>query len=130
MVSMMWDSFRDHIELAMATHPGEVAEDLQDLRKDIVAGRAKLLQVWDGVEVIATAVLELQRLRDGDTLHVRYLAGECMDLWLDDLHMKLEQLARQNGCKWISLTGRMGWKRELKRLDYNPVAIQLRAEVA
>jgi hypothetical protein len=126
---MLWDSFRDQLELAVMQHPGEHPEDLDALREEVAKGKLMVVQIFEGVEAVAVALLEFVKLRDGSALHVRYLSGNGMGGWLDELHEKLQEIARAYDCQWISLTGRMGWQKELKRLNWNPVAIQMRAEV-
>jgi len=128
--NMLWDEFKDHLALAVIEHPGETIEDLERLRTRVRTGTAMILQIWDGLELSAVALIEFQDLRDGKCLHVRYLSGNGMDGWLDELHQRLGEIARVYDCEWIGLTGRMGWRKALAKLDYNPVAIQLRARVS
>ena len=126
---MMWDQFKPYLLLAVNEHPCESMEDLTGLREDVAEGRAMLVGMYSGAQMVAAGVVELVELSDGRSLHVRYLGGNGMDEWIDELHARLKDVAQEYGCRWISLTGRMGWRKVLKRLDYNPVAIQLRAEV-
>lgn len=128
--NMMWEQFKDHLELAMIQSPTDTAENMEALRTDIRNNKAMLMQIWDGCELVATAVLEFTEYRDGKSLHIRYLGGEGFTVWRDELHERVEEMARAHDCKWISLSGRAGWKRELAGLGFNPVAIELRAEVA
>lgn len=128
--NMLWDDFRGMMELAAIEHPHESPEDIEHLRTLVRQDKAKLIAIVDGLgKVMAAAVCELVEFRDGRSLHVRYLAGEHMGQWLDELHCKLGEVATGYRCEWISLTGRLGWKRELSKLGYNPIAIQLRARV-
>ena len=126
---MLWQDFREHLELAVATHPGERPADMEEVRESVKKGQALVLQIYDGMDLLAVAVVEKVEMRDGRCLYVRYLGGERMDEWLDELHARLEEVARVYSCRWIGLTGRMGWKKALAKLGWNPVAIQLRAEV-
>lgn len=126
---MLWEDFKEHLELAINEHPGECVERLEDIRRDVKTGKAMVIEIFNGHELLAVGVLEQVELNDGRTLHVRYLQGNGMETWLDELHAKLYELAKAYGCKWISLTGRLGWKKALQRLNWNPIAIQLRAEV-
>ncbi len=129
---MLWEHYREMLELAAIEHPAETPENMAELRARVRRGDALLMGIYEGgVEApVAAAVVEIVETRDGRTLHVRYLAGEGMGQWLDELHARLEEVARGYDCRWISLVGRMGWRRELRRFDFNPVAIHLRAEVA
>lgn len=130
MADMMWEQFKGHLELALIQHPSETVEDLEDLRCRVRSGEAEIIQVFDAMEQLAVALIEFEQFRDGKTLHVRYLQGDRMECWLDMLHARLEEIARLHDCKYISLTGRAGWRKTLRHLGFNPVAIQLRAEVA
>ena len=68
---MLWDSFRDQLQLAVMEHPGEHPEDLDLLREEVAKGNLMVVQIFDGLEAVAVALLEFVKLRDGSSLHVR-----------------------------------------------------------
>lgn len=129
LAEMMWSDLKPYIEQALIRHPGETLENMDWIRNQIKTQQFLLLQIWDGFELSAVAVLEFVKLVDGKCLHIRYLSGDGLDAWVDQLHEKLTEIAKAHDCEWISLTGRLGWKKALRHLNWNPVAIQLRARV-
>lgn len=121
------EQLREYFEMAALEHPApfewsEVEAGMQD-------GKLMAVGVFDGCGMIAGALLEQVEHRDGRGLHVRYLAGNHMEMWLDEMQERLLEIARAYDCRWLSLTGRPGWRRTLGKMGWNPVAIQLRCEV-
>lgn len=124
---VIWNEFKHYFELAALEHPESV--DMEDVRARVADGRMMSIGIFDGVSMIAGAAVELYDARDGKTLHVRYLAGEHMEMWLEELQARLFEIAAAYGCRWLSLTGRQGWRKRLSNMGWNPVAIQMRCEV-
>lgn len=129
LANMLWPTFVDRIKEAMSTHPSELLDTLPELRTDIRLGRSLVVQMYEDAEVCAIAVIEMVEQTDGRMLYIRYLAGEGMEHWLPELHELMTTVARQFGCNWFGLTGRLGWVKALKVYGFEPVAIELRAEV-
>ena len=125
---MFWDQFKPYLERATLRTPTVQPID-ERTRAAVRDGRLMLVQVYDAMETQAVAACELVELNDGRSLHVRYLSGENISAWIDELHEGLRVLANANKCKWVTLTGRPGWQKLLKSYRMNPVAITLRAEV-
>ena len=125
---MFWDQYAEHFERAALEHPE--AFDMAEIRADVAAGKLMTVGIFDGVSMIAGACLELVEMREGKTLHVRYLAGNDMETWLEELQARLREIAAAYGCRWVSLTGRRGWAKRLEVMGYQTVAVQLQCEVA
>lgn len=125
----LWNTYKPYLLTAVNEHPAETVESLEEIRTDIRKGRALVLQIYEGVELQAVAVVELLDLKDGKSLHVRYLGGNGMDGWLDELSERLDETARFYDCDWVSIIGRLGWARSLKKYDYKPVSMELRKAV-
>jgi hypothetical protein len=51
--------------------------------------------------------------------------AECIDLVLD----RLEDHARDNGCKSIEISGRLGWSRALDRHGFEPAYLTMSKEI-
>lgn len=124
---ILWSQMRDYLELAALEHPS--CYDMVELRAMVERGELLSVCAFDGCGLKAAALCEQIEMRDGKTLHVRLLGGDDMQMWLDDMQEALQLVARGYGCRWISLTGRQGWRKVLGRLGWNPVAIQMRCEV-
>ena len=128
---VMWESFKPYLARAVEDHPMEPVSDAQQQR-EVRSGVLKLLQIADGQGTRAICGLRFVRDREGaKVLHIAYLSGDSPEMWLDELHEYIWALAVAERCKWVSLTGRPGWRRVLERFGHNPkvVAIHLRAEV-
>lgn len=128
---VMWASFKPYLARAVQDDPLAVMSDA-DLQREVRCGKLLLLQVADGQGTRAICGIRFIRDRDGQrVLHIAYLSGDSHEMWLDEIHQYIWDLARQRRCKWISLTGRPGWRKVLQRFNDNPtvVAIHLRAEV-
>ena len=131
MAEMMWSSFKPYLERAVQDHPMEPVSDAE-LQREVRSGKLVLLQIADGQGTRAICGLRFVRDRDGGkVLHIAYLSGDSVEMWVDELHQYIWDLAKAEHCKWVSLTGRPGWRRVLERFGHNPkvVAIHLRAEV-
>jgi len=124
---ILWEQFAQYFEKAALEHPQKF--DLEELRGQVARGDVMTIGIFDGVSMLAGAAVELYEARDGLTLHVRYMAGDHMEMWLEEMQARLVEIARAYGCRWLSLTGRQGWRRELAKMGWNPIAIQLRCEV-
>jgi hypothetical protein len=127
--ALLWDDCRPHLERAIDEHPGETRECLEELRRSVVGGERMILQIWDAGEVLAVALLEFADMRDGRCLWVRYLGGHRMPEWIDELQRRLAEIGRGYGCAWVGLTGRQGWRKVLTELDWQPMAVQMRARI-
>ena len=125
---LFWSEFKPYLERAAlrSDHEQPIDERTRELVK---AGKLMLVQVYDALETQALAACELIELRDGRSLHVRYLSGSNVEAWTDELHEGLRVLANTNKCKWVTLTGRPGWQKALKAYGMKTVSITLRAEV-
>ena len=128
---VMWDSFKPYLERALADAPLEVTT-MDAIRREIRTETLMLLQIADGQGTRAICGLRFVPHRDGSkVLHIAYLSGDSHEMWIDELHQYIWDLARARGCKWISLTGRPGWRKLITKLDDYPrtVAVHLMAEV-
>jgi hypothetical protein len=124
---ILWKQFADYFEKAALEHPAPYS--LEEMRAKVADGSMLSVGIFDGVGMIGAAGVEIVEQRDGRTLHVAYLAGDSMEMWLEEMQARLIEIARAYDCRWLSLTGRQGWRKTLARLGWNPIAIQLRCEV-
>ena len=94
----------------------------QELSEGVTAKQYVALEV----EGQACCVLELVR---GGGLHVIALGGTGMAHWLSQLWDVIRNIAREQGCTRVTLNGRLGWVRELKRLGFSQKSTIMAAEV-
>ena len=128
---VMWESFKPYLARAVQDYPFDPVTDAE-LQREVRSGKLLLLQVADGQGTRAICGLRFLRDREGaKVLHIAYLSGDSHEMWIDELHQYIWDLARTEHCAWIDLTGRPGWRKVLQRFNDNPtvVSIHLRAEV-
>jgi hypothetical protein len=126
---MLWDHFKPYLERATERAGFEAGQINEAAREQVRDGRLMLVHIFDALETQAVAACELVELNDGRSLHVRWLSGSNIEGWIDEIHEGLRTLANANNCKWVTLNGRLGWRKLLKSHGMTPVAITLRAEV-
>jgi len=89
-----------------------------ELLDDILSGRA---QLWAGE---AAAIVTQRVCEDGlHRLHVWLAGGELAEILA--MRPGIEAWARGQGCRHITIDGRTGWRRVLRRLGYAIVGDQL-----
>ncbi len=123
------DCFRPMIADALAKSPLSSDEPHAVLDK-IMATQAMLLQIDNGTELLACAVVELAQGKAGPLLHVYAVAGVRMNEWLDTFIDKLRAIAAKLGAVAISMTGRPGWCKELPSYGFQTELITMTARVS
>tara|TARA_R110002020_G_scaffold91914_1_gene222958 strand:+ start:362 stop:784 length:423 start_codon:yes stop_codon:yes gene_type:complete len=80
----------------------------------------------DSDKIVGAMTLEFASYPRYKMCRVVTIAGEKMSEWIDDLYM-LEKWAEAQGCHYIGIYGRKGWKKILK--EYNEHCILLRKKL-
>jgi hypothetical protein len=102
-------------------------ESVDDLRAKLISGDMLLAEIGCDTGAMAVAVLEIIDTKEGQALHVSALAGDRMDVWLDDFIDFLRSTARGLDCQaGVTLTGRLGWVKELKRYGFENLYCNMR----
>lgn len=126
---------RDQLDAALPLVDGllerAIAQYGRGYLPDVVSRlRCGLAQLWlitapsNGMPVAAVVTYISDDADIGPEFFIEYIAGDNMDRWLDLLE-KLEDNAREEGCKSIALCGRRGWQRALARRGYSELAVVL-----
>jgi hypothetical protein len=84
-----------------------------DVERAVLAGRALLWIVWNGVAVAGALVTELAATDAGKICVLVACGGAGLRHWLP-LIGAIERYARAEGCARLRLYGRKGWARVLK----------------
>ncbi len=109
-----WARYRAWLLPALQAECASEAE----LLEDILSGRA---QLWAGE---AAAMVTQRVCEDGvRRLHVWLRGGDLAQLLA--MRPGIEAWARGQGCKRITIDGRAGWSRVLRRLGYAAIGNQL-----
>jgi len=85
----------------------------QDVEYDLLYGDALLWVCWDGEKILCAGSTSLQQTDKGKVCLITACGGTDMHRWLP-LLSKIEQFARDEGCKCTRIIGRKGWQRVLK----------------
>lgn len=102
---------------------GEVNHDHAELRHIQHGLKAGYLQLWSiqdkekGSKPVCFLITETHCIEDFRTLIVRWLAGEDMATWINDITL-LEQIAEREGYHKVEVWGRSGWEKVLQPYGY------------
>ena len=97
--------------LRTAMERGGITE-FADVKSRVLRGEALLWLAWDGKAIMAAVVTELTTVNGEKFCTITACGGNEHRRWID-LIEKLENHARDEGCKAIRIWGRPGWKRVL-----------------
>lgn len=114
MLSTQWDRCRGWLLAALEPGCGTEA----DLLADLTYGRA---QLWAGER--AALVTECVEDALGPCLHVWLAGGDLKEIMM--LKPGIEAWGRGRGCERVTLDGREGWARVLRRHGYEQNGIEL-----
>ena len=116
--------------LAPAIERAEGRLEPEDVRERLADGRMHLFLFWqrEPREMLGALVTEFVLHPRGKALVLCLLGGTELIRWLDRL-LEVEAFAREEGCRWIELSGRFGWERVLRGLGYQRLSVALGKEL-
>lgn len=97
---------------------------LEDVRRELEEGRAQAWGLRDSERVLGFWITRIENTWTAKYGLVWIVAGDGLDIGLPVYRGVIEPWFREQGCQWIEMNGRKGWKRVLP--DYNEVAVVLR----
>lgn len=118
-VGVAWPEIKRHI-----TRVDHVAWDLNDVLHDLMRAKAQAWGVRDGDEVLGFIVTRIENTYSHKYGLVWIVAGTGLDLGMPFYREVIEPWFWNEGCEWIELCGRKGWKRVIP--DYEEAAVILR----
>ena len=99
----------------------------EKLQKQVATGFARVLACSEDGELISATLVQLYlNTAQERILHVVCTAGAMADDWLPDLDDKLKEIAADQDCAAITLSGRPGWVRKLRRFGYRTDQVIMR----
>jgi hypothetical protein len=100
-----WPHVKDKIRCAIeATNLSE----FEDIEREVLSGHQLVWLAWDGKDVLAAATTQLTR----NVCVLTACSGYDRERWLP-LFARIEQYAKDEGCKTMRIFGRKGWQRVL-----------------
>lgn len=103
----------------------DYGSDTDDILMDIINGGRELWLIGED----AVAITSISRLPKFSVLDISLLAGDRIDLWLDDLVIAFTNYAEAAGCKYVDGFGRKGWTKKLEAYGFKPYSYDVRLEV-
>jgi hypothetical protein len=101
--------------LKRATDMSEGRYDLEDLKYKLLTGEFHLWVVFDqSLNIIAAITSTFTIYPQAKSLAGQFLGGERLGDWQDTFLEVFEKWGKDNGCQFVELTGRAGWKRALE----------------
>lgn len=117
MLDRAWDEIKPFIELGLEHAQDELtAIDVYNLIKQHVV--VPIVMGYEG-EILAVVTLELSEKPNKRIMSLMTAGGTSIDKWLDEFLEIATQLAVEQNCDAIYITGRRGWEKKLKRYGYN-----------
>ena len=112
-VGKVWDRCKPHLSRATDTSGGR--ETILTLYSKIKKGFTVLWVIMVDGFTVGSLTTEVT---DWKSLHVSFLGGTDMNVWLPELIRQLKEYAYYNHCTSIEQTGRKGWLRTLESYGF------------
>lgn len=97
-----------------------------DILDQLRSGHRQLWVVWNGESVVAAVMTRIIQLRSCRAVQITAAGGTEVDAW-KDLITLIENFARHEGCRKVTIEGRPGWERLFK--DYRRKRVVIEREV-
>lgn len=88
-----------------------------ELRQMCRAGGAFLIASNDGQEIKSASICRFETWLSGAVLRCLIMAGDEIDLWLEDYMKVVTALAKEGGAETFVWDGRAGWKRKFPEAE-------------
>ena len=97
------------------------------MKHQIQTGYARTLLCADDDRLLSVTIIQLYKnTHDERILHVGCTAGEDSNAWLGTLIDTLQELAREQQCDAVTMSGRPGWARKLTKYGFKTEQVQMR----
>lgn len=127
MVGHVWPKVKDFLERAVKANPGTYT--IETVIDGLIEKEIALWVVFDDDEPIAAVTTRLIRYPTRMAMAIDWIGGIRMKEWLPMLAEKMDQYARDHGCKHIEGVGRPGWVRALEPYGYRKTLPTYRKEL-
>lgn len=122
-----WNEIKPYVERANAYGQGE--GDAFSYFENCMAGR---YECWESIvdgKTMSFAMVRVNTFPKHKQLQIMTASGEDWDLYGPEALAYAENVAREIGCKNVTIWGRPGWDRKLKPLGYKKVYTVVSKEV-
>ena len=123
-----WHEIKPHIEIAIEHGMGETSA--HDMFVGAMMGHYECWEVLDDTgNMVSLGFVRVNRFDQHSQLQVVTTAGEGWDEYGPPCLEFIENTAKQLGCKYVTIWGRPGWYKKLKKYGYNNVYTVLAKEI-
>lgn len=122
-VDQVWPGVANMIDEAYKFADEIMPHDMLD---QLRSGHRQLWVVWNGEAVVAAVMTRIIQLRSCRAVQVTAAGGSELGAW-KDLITLIEDYARAEGCRKVTIEGRPGWERTFK--NYRRVRVVIEREV-
>ena len=126
-IETAWPRVKGHIQAALDKAKGELS--IETIKDRLLNKTSMLLVAADGIVILASIVCELVETESGRVCHIIAAGGKHADTWLDEWYNQIVPIAKDQGCVRISLNGRKGWEKKLKKYGFNHAYTTLHREL-
>ena len=126
-IETIWPRVKDHIQAALSHSKGEIS--LETIKGRLLENRSLLLLACENVVILASIVCELVDTDNGRVCNIVTCGGSDSDTWLDEWYNQIVPIAKDQGCVRISLNGRKGWEKRLKKYGFEHAYTTLHREI-
>lgn len=97
-----------------------------DMLDQLRSGHRQLWIVWNGEAIVAAVMTRIIQLRSCRAVQITAAGGSELEAW-KDLITLIEDFARAEGCRKVTIEGRPGWERLFK--NYRRARVVIEREV-
>ena len=116
--------FWPHVEPLLRPAIEDVGlSNFEDIEESVLIGCGLVWIAWDGEKIAAAASTTLQRVGSDLICVLTACGGRDMRQWLPLLG-RIEDYAKDEGCKALRIFGREGWQRVLDGYDRKAVVLE------
>lgn len=119
-LKLLWYERKHLVEEALKK--GYDTHTIDEVEERLEAGYAQLF-----VSDNSAMVVELPRINGELAAHI-WLAGGDMEELLE-LEEHMTEWSKQQGCKYVTINGRLGWERVLRDRGYNRIKVTLKKDL-
>lgn len=116
-----WDELGERFDRALEFDPYQ--DGAANILAKIAIEQCLILDVNEGQAVIAMEVSTGHEVR---SMNLVACEGEGVDDWLESALFTCEEIARSQQCDFVSICGRVGWRRKIQKLGYREISTILR----
>ena len=126
-LALRWAEIKPYIDRAVEHGIGECTS--MDMFLGAMAGK---YECWEAIidgKTMSFGMARINTFQQHDQLQIVTASGEGWDLYGPEALAYAEDVAKQTGCKYVTVWGRPGWTKKMKPLGYKHTYTVMTKEV-